>query len=449
MLSDSLQRAFLGLPILSVAIFALPGSSFIRYALYPLPAILILQALLQPPTEDRDVEETYLFGLFITALGFRLFDYLYLQGYDTSKHFFRVQQVGKVKQQLEYPQSIWSRIKWGFLLFISQRGIGWNFEVSVPNTKYPSNRTAFVRQAVFILLQIYLGLYLTKIGYDFMVGVIRHEISVVEYPWVYDLCKNEFFQMVIILLGWVISIISHISILYNIASIVCVGLGIGGFWGEITSWPRTFGRLRDTWSIRNVWGKTWHQSLRRSLNAPGDRIADAIFGNPSQLSYPARLVRRYFLLFSAFACSGILHAGGVYFVTVTNPIPFEDSIPVSARPAWYVSGYFFYVQAVAITLEDFLTWILRISTDEKEVQKSPVRWLFGTVYTFAWFIWSTTVLWIGPQLLSFGYKRLGDENMGHIHILEAISRSTAAVRLNPWPAIVDGALLLYQQYSKA
>ncbi|KAK6500155.1 hypothetical protein TWF481_010509 [Arthrobotrys musiformis] len=446
MFSDSLQRAFIGLPLLSVAIFALPASSFIRYAVYPLPALLILQALLQPPTEDRDVEETYLFGLFTTALAFRLFDYLYLQGYDTPKHFFRVQRVGQVKQRLENPRGILDRISWGLLLLISQRGIGWNFEVSVPSTNYPPNRAAFVRQAVSILLQIYLGLYLTKIGYEFMVGVVNRDISVAEYPWVYDLFTNELFQMVIILWGWVISIISHISVLYNLAAIVCVGLGVGGFWKEIASWPRTFGRLRDAWSIRNVWGKTWHQSLRRSLNAPGDKIADAVFGDPSQLSYATRLVRRYFLLFSAFACSGILHAGGVYFVTVTNPTPFKDSIPLSARPAWYVSGYFFYVQAIAITLEDFVSWALGMSTDEKEVQKSPIRWFFGMVYTFAWFIWSTTALWIDPQLLAFGYKRLGDENQGYVHILEAISRSTAAVPLNPWPTIVDGGFLLYQRW---
>ncbi|KAF3314607.1 hypothetical protein TWF173_004689 [Orbilia oligospora] len=445
---DSLQRAFLGLPIVSVAIFALPSSSFIRYALYPIPAVLMLQAAIQPPTKDNDVEDTYLFGLFTSALALRLFDYLYLQGYDTPKHFFRVQQVGKVKQQLEYPQSLWGRIKWGFLLLVSQRGIGWNFEVSVPSTKYPPTRTAFLRQAVFVLLQIYLGLYLTGALYDFMTGVIRQEISVAEYPWVYDLCKNEVSQMVIILLGWVITIISHISVLYNIAGIVCVGLGFGGFWKEPTSWPRTFGRLRDTWSIRSVWGKSWHQSLRRCLNAPGDRIADIIFGDPSQLSYSVRLIRRYFLLFSAFAWSGIIHAGGVYFVTVTNPVPFKDSTPVSSRPAWYVSGYFFYVQAVAVTLEDFIMWLFGISTEEKEVQKRPVRRFLGTVYTFAWFIWSTTALWVEPQLLSFGYKRLGDEGMGYIHILEAVSKGTAAVPLNPWPAIIDGALLLYQRYSK-
>ncbi|KAK6355955.1 hypothetical protein TWF718_000331 [Orbilia javanica] len=448
MFLDSLQRAFLGLPILSIAIFALPATSFIRYALYPIPALVVLQAVLQPPTEDRDVEETYLFGLFTSALIFRLFDHLYLQGYDTSKRFYRVQQVGKVKTKLEHPQSIWGRIKWGLLLIVSQRGIGWNFEVSVPSTKYPPNRTAFVCQALFILLQIYLGLHLTKIGYEYMVGVIRQDISVAENPWIYDLCKNELFQMVIILWGWVISIVSHISLLYNIAGIICVGFGVGGFWKEIGSWPRTFGRWREVWSIRNMWGKSWHQSLRRCLNAPGEKIADALFGDPSQLSHVARLVRRYFLLFSAFACSGILHAGGVYFVTVTNPMPFEDSVPVSTRPAWYVSGYFFYVQAVAITLEDFICWVLGISTNEEEVQKSPIRWFLGTVYTHAWFVWSTTVLWIDPQLLSFGYKRLVDEDMGYIHILESIGKSTDAVPLNPWPAIIEGSSLLYQRFLK-
>ncbi|KAK6337346.1 hypothetical protein TWF730_002749 [Orbilia blumenaviensis] len=446
MFLNSLQRAFLGLPVLSVAIFALPSSSLIRYALYPLPALLMLQAVLQPPTEKSDVEETYLFGLFISALAFRLFDYLYLQGYDTPKHFFRVRKIGQDKKKQDYPQHIWGRIKWGFLLLVSQRGIGWNFEVPLPATKYPPNKTAFVRQAVFNLLQIYLGVYLTEIGNDFIVGVLRQEISVTEYPWVYDLCKNEAFQIAIIYLGWLMSIISHISILYNLAGIFCIGFGIGGFWTEITSWPKTFGRFGEAWSIRNAWGKAWHQSLRRSLSAPGDRIAEIVFGNPSQLSYSVRLIRRYFLLFSAFAVSGIVHAGGVYFVTVTNPMPSENSTPFSARPAWYVSGYYFILQAVIITLEDLLCWVFRISTDEKEVQRSSIRRLFGLFYTFVWLAWSTTALWINPQHLSFGYQQIGDENLGYVHLLEAISESAAALPLNPWPAIFGGMLPLYNQY---
>ncbi|KAK6530952.1 hypothetical protein TWF281_007782 [Arthrobotrys megalospora] len=449
MFLDSLQRAFIGLPVLSIAIFALPSSSFVRYALYPLPGLLILHAVFQPPTEQSDVEEKYLFGLFSSALAFRVFDYLYLHGYDTPRHFFRVRQVGQVKQQQEYPQHSLGRIGWGCLLLISQRGIGWNYQVPLPETKFTHSRAAFVRQAVSCLLQIYLGLYLTGLFYDYMVGILRGEISVAEYPWAYDLCKDEAFQMAVILVGWVISIISHISVLYNFAGIVCVGFGIGGFWKDITAWPRTFGRFRDAWSIRSVWGKAWHQSLRRSLSAPGDRIADAVFGNPSQLSYSARLVRRYFLLFTAFACSGILHAGGVYFVTVTNPTPHEDSTPLSTRPAWYVSGYYFFVQVIAITLEDFVCWIFKISTDDKEVQRSAIRRYLGTFYTLVWFAWSTTALWIQPQLVAFGYQRLGDEGKGYIHILEAIGLSMAALPLNPWPATVNGALLLYKQFAKA
>ncbi|KAF3904974.1 hypothetical protein AA313_de0200831 [Arthrobotrys entomopaga] len=217
---------------------------------------------------------------------------------------------------------------------------------------------------------------------------------------------------------------------------LCVGFGIGGSWRRTESWPDMFGGFGDAWSIRNVWGKAWHQNLRRCLNAPGDRIAVWLFGHPTDLSPTKRLIRRYFLLFCAFGISGLLHALAVYFGAATNSMPYEDSMPISSRPGWYKTGYFFYIQAVVIMIEDYFCWILGLSTEGKRVKENPTRWLFGTVYTFTWFIWSTAILWIDPQLAALGYQRISDSGLGYIHILVSTSEAASVLPFNPWPLML-------------
>ncbi|KAF3941787.1 hypothetical protein ABW19_dt0205051 [Dactylella cylindrospora] len=440
MLDNTLKSGLLALPFITVAILALPSSSLFRYGLYPLPLLLALRAVMWPPT-DGPVEETYVLGLFGSSFFFRLLDYLYLQGYDTPQYFYRVnRKPGTSLERQDYPESTLARIKWALLLLISQRGIGWNFEVPLPETKYPTTRTIFIRQAIVTLLEIYLGLYLITQCCQYMVSTLRQELSPEPYPWVYDLFRNELFQMVAALTGWVISIISHISVLYAQISIVCVGFGIGGSWADMEMWPKTFGRIEDSWSVRNVWGKTWHQTLRRCLSAPGDLIADWVFGDASGLSRYLRLIRRYFLLFSAFTVSGILHAFGVYFVTVTEPQPYEDSTPISIRPPWYATAYFFVAQAAVIATEDFTFWIFGISSEYKDVKLWSPRWLVGMAYTLVWFVWSTTALWIHPQLAAYGYQRLIDNGNGYVHVLEAVGKATDVMPFNPWPFIFERSI---------
>ncbi|KAK6332229.1 hypothetical protein TWF696_002950 [Orbilia brochopaga] len=448
MFSNTLRSAFIGLPVASASILSLPSSSPVRQVLFPVPALLAARAILRPPREDAQVEETYLYGLFSASLGFRILDYLYLHGYDTPRHFYRVDRVGNQGAERQaYPDSIWDRVKWGLSLLVSQRGIGWNTEVPLPETKYSATRREFIRQSSMALLGIYLGLYLVGMLCERMVQVLREELPLTPQhhhatALYYYLFRQEAFQMLVSLAGWVMSIISHVSLLYNLAGVICVAFGIGGRWKLIRSWPKTFGSFRDAWSIRSVWGKAWHQTLRRSLSAPGERAAELVLGESSKLSYPMRLVRRYFLLFSAFAVSGILHALGVYFVAVTEPMPHPDSTPLSTRPPWYTSGYFFSAQALAIMVEDFLCWIGGVSVDSKEVGANPaaLRWIGGAAYTLAWFVWSTTVLWIHPQLAAFGYQRTQDEGKGYVHVLEATARACSMMPLNPWPLFVDGTL---------
>ncbi|KAF3911328.1 hypothetical protein ABW21_db0205511 [Orbilia brochopaga] len=96
-------------------------------------------------------------------------------------------------------------------------------------------------------------------------------------------------------------------------------------------------------------------------------------------------------------------------------------------------------------IEDLLCWTVGISVDGKEARANPasIRWMIGWIYTLAWFAWSTTTLWIHPQLASFGYQRTQDEGKGYVHVLEAVGRACSMMPLNPWPLLVDGALAAF------
>ncbi|KAF3229107.1 hypothetical protein TWF191_001661 [Orbilia oligospora] len=113
---------------------------------------------------------------------------------------------------------------------------------------------------------------------------------------------------------------------------ICVTSGIKGDWGKIESWPNMFGEFEDAWSIRNVWGRAWHQNLRRCLTAPGGKVFSLIFGSSPKLGRVPRLIRRYFLVFSAFGVSGLLHSLAVYYGSKTDTMPYEDSTPLHMRP---------------------------------------------------------------------------------------------------------------------
>ncbi|KAF3911313.1 hypothetical protein ABW21_db0204358 [Orbilia brochopaga] len=269
MFLNTLRSAFIGLPIASAIVLSLPSCSLVRHVLYPVPALLAARAILQPPREDSQVEETYLYGLFSASLGFRILDYLYLHGYNTPKYFYQVTNEGNngSKQHVD-PNSTLDRIKWGLSLLVSQRGIGWNFEVPLPDTTYPATRKEFIRQSLTALLKVYLGLYLCGTSCQWVVELLRDESQYRHTsPFLYDLCRWEPFQMLVSLAGWIVSIIGHVSVLYNFAAILCVGFGIGGRWKHMSSWPKTFGSFWDAWSIRTVWGKAWHQTLRRVCRA--------------------------------------------------------------------------------------------------------------------------------------------------------------------------------------
>lgn len=108
--------------------------------------------------------------------------------------------------------------------------------------------------------------------------------------------------------------------------------------------PPLMGSMKDAWSVRQVWGKCWHQLMRR------------IFGESSNLVLRAFRVRRGTLISSyTQLCTGFIASGLIHFTGGLN----------AGFPNYGIYHLaFFLIQPLAIMVEDLMIYygkLLRIT----------------------------------------------------------------------------------------
>ncbi len=159
------------------------------------------------------------------------------------------------------------------------------------------------------------------------------------------------------------------------ASILSVAVGLS----EPRDWPPLFGSPRGAYTVRNCWGRVWHQMLRKVsvillhkhvilanmsfchsqlLTGHMDFLAQA-------LCLPKGTFKTYFKLFGSFAISGLIHYGGDYML-------FQNWSGTSMQ--------FFILQAVAITFEDM---VIALAARFGHTQQNTVFKFIGYVWVFA------------------------------------------------------------------
>ena len=121
---------------------------------------------------------------------------------------------------------------------------------------------------------------------------------------------------------------------------ICAALTVFlNFWTPC-DWPPFTGSFRrDAWSIRNMWGKCWHQMARRECSEAG-RIVKELFGFKT-----GTLMSKYSQVWAGFAMTILSHQAGA----ITGR--FEDS------GFWQMM--YFAVQPLGIMFEDLITFLGR------------------------------------------------------------------------------------------
>lgn len=88
-------------------------------------------------------------------------------------------------------------------------------------------------------------------------------------------------------------------------------------------------------TVRNFWGREWHQMIRRVISTPGTLLRNALGVKRGTM------LSSYMQLYVGFAFSVVMHAAGALNV----------SRETLGEPWWFMS------QAVMITIEDFVMYL--------------------------------------------------------------------------------------------
>ncbi|KAK6503777.1 hypothetical protein TWF481_008783 [Arthrobotrys musiformis] len=410
---NTLQRTALLSPFLTLTILSLPPSSTLRKALYPLPALLFLHPIVSPPkflsTDKEAVEEAFKLGTLSASFAF-MFTYFLYSGYNTPSNFYKVPR-GKEG----YPDTIWGRVKWSLSLITALRGVGWNFEVSnLP--RRVGTREGCIRRAIAAILGAHGAWYAAGKLCGAYARLLRDEHAAEKYGVVYKVFGNILVQMGVVSAAWGVRNIAFVVLVSSSLELFFVASGVGGErWSDPGNWVRMFGYPQDCWSVKNVWGRVWHQSIRRCIQFPGDKIASVIFGKEyKSLPQPAKAARAFFLLLSAFSISGLIHVSGSYFIVagMDSPPPSTDQ--------WYYTFYFFIAQAIFVAMEEVVCYALGVGNTPQEVRVGGLRWMVGVVYTTMWFCWCTPVLWADPESRVVGF--VGGVGEEYAHVFDRIDR---------------------------
>lgn len=354
--------------LLACLIPNLTRQSALRRGLLLLQILFTLLVFIAPPPSDiSNTAVLYTAGVLSGNLLARYLDRLYLR--IPEQDFFRlvhdplsnttaVQPKTEVATKQLFKEDATSligtqKLFWTFELLTVTRGIGWNWRVTgIPSQPAQLSRVRFVQSCLARWVAMYTSLHLFNMSCCAMLTSFPSIRDPCLRATLVSLASNTIFLYTFLVLGWAVTIYSHFALLMLPLSMACVGMRVGPkAWQEPESWPPNFGSFKDAYSIRRFWGHTWHQQMRRTTSVPGVFLLSLLpLSFQKSRALLPRLLKRYFLLFAAFFVSGLIHAAGSYNVTRTLGLPHSDGGEI---------GYFL-LQGVAIMVEDFVLWVLRV-----------------------------------------------------------------------------------------
>ncbi|PVH88078.1 hypothetical protein DL98DRAFT_648963 [Cadophora sp. DSE1049] len=187
-------------------------------------------------------------------------------------------------------KGLMQRLEWNWDLNTAMRGIGWNWKVN----NVPEGAPADTQKWIFVRNEISQAL-LSYMLFD----ISQYPLSVSAYTSADP--PNLFTEKLPrqLLFTWLPAIGSCQALLmqYSIFSALTVAAGLY----SPEDWPPVMGKLIDVCTVRDLWGKFWHQMIRRNLSIPFRVLKSFV---------PIRkgtLISKYLQLYLAFIASGLLH----------------------------------------------------------------------------------------------------------------------------------------------
>ncbi|KAJ7206751.1 membrane bound O-acyl transferase family-domain-containing protein [Mycena pura] len=272
------------------------------------------------------------------------------------------------------------RIAWATALLSSQRGLGW---AHVPRHALPPRPPASTSRGAFVRAQ------LARAAAAALLFEAANLYTSARIPALYAggprLAAQGWAARCLAVWAWVVPVaaLSEFGHALNAALSVAAGAATP------SDWPPIQGSPALAWSVRNFWGRVWHQGMRRSVSAHGRFVAHRML----------RLARgsaasAYMQLYAAFFVSGVAHylpeymalrhwGGGAlrFFVLQAVAITLEDGVQAASRRLgmaaswkWKAVGYFWVWSWFAFCLPIWQDPLLHAGVFE-EVRYSAIKWL--------------------------------------------------------------------------
>ncbi|KAL2862476.1 wax synthase family protein [Aspergillus lucknowensis] len=310
------------------------------------------------------------FSLFAWMNTFSALDFFLYTRVTNSEHFEWLSRRGPSGLQ----RTLSSRIRWALGMPFNYRRVGtkWQSKATHPfdphRPGYIPSRADFVLHRLLVVLVCYLALFFIFVrpGQTSWLEALpqgQRKVILDEYSLSLYALPSRFYLTTSFILGITTAQKAH----YNTISAVAVLLHLS----NPEDWPPIQGPYQGTWSVRQLWGATWHQNFRQFLSANADFITVSLL----RLK-PRSLAARYSRFFFSFLLSGIIHI----FWDEACGIPRERS------------GAFimFTIQPVAFAIEELAQWVSRRFGILREDQ--ALRTLIGYVWvgvfcTLSWPIW--------------------------------------------------------------
>ncbi|KDQ11714.1 hypothetical protein BOTBODRAFT_35147 [Botryobasidium botryosum FD-172 SS1] len=346
--------AFLIMYILTLCILVIPRDVLPLFwsRLVFFPGVVLAAAYIFHTHRPTTIVIDYVSGNAVVAI------FLYCSSYALMQDAQEQRLIGQPKLTKEY--GLWWRIRWAIQLISDPRGIA--FSGRAVNTPPPPTRTRaqFVvsralRLARNALLADAAQLLIFSDPYVFMADPL-----VIEPVW------KPFFRT--ILLG--LHTIGLFDTVHTSISLLFVGSGIDA----PQAWPDWFGPFAEMYTLRNFWGKVWHQSIQRMVVPHNKFVSRTVLRLPRG-SYLSAFVQ----LLVAFSLSALMHCGGDYMAVRRLDI----------------SWPFFTSQAFGIAAED---WVIKLGGGM--VSSAVVRRVIGYVWVLSWF--RLSVPWIVGSWVDMG-----------------------------------------------
>jgi hypothetical protein len=165
-------------------------------------------------------------------------------------------------------------------------------------------------------------------------------------------------QQLIFAWGHAIRTWATLSLAYGAVAVLTSLIGLY----EPKDWPDVFGSWTEAYTVRNFWGKTWHQFLRRPLATQGHVVVRTLGLKKGTFA------SKYAQLYVAFFWTAASHCTSAYLVSGSD----------------FGEWKFFLYQAVAIMLEDHIVDAAKtVGLQQNRFWKG-----IGFAWVFAWFSYS-------------------------------------------------------------